>query len=298
MNYMNRMKNGLILGAIYDAVGYVFEFDQNPSHNIVDECVVDVINGHRPKLNFSDDTQMTMFIMEHLYSDDNFSDRGIFDKLTRAYIAWYRTQESSLPAEDATGIAAHNAMYARRAPGLTCLDSIKYIIKNSKIPTNNSMGCGSVMRILPFVGLIDKIGFEKASDMAVMSGYMTHSHEKNEEAIRLYMSIANYAMTGKPDVRMRAFYNKIRDIKNITELGEGWTALECVEMGAWAAMNYNSADAIVVSTAHPGDSDSTGMIAGTLLGVSIDNDISTTGLLDKILVQEEIEVITELLNSL
>ena len=53
----------------------------------------------------------------------------------------------------------------------------------------------------------------------------------------------------------------------IRELGEGWVAEEALAIALYAAMRADSfEDGVVMAVSHGGDSDSTGSIAGNLLG--------------------------------
>ena len=267
--YKKNIINAMKFAAVGDAIGYKFEFSNHVTPDDVDNMIAMVINGNHSPLNFSDDTQMTLFLYESLYSNDDWTTRGVFDKTVMSYIDWFKTQNGHRKL-DAQGLLSHECMYERRAPGLTCLSSIEHIIEKNQLPVNDSKGCGSVMRILPFASLIGAdIPYDEIVDMAIMSGYITHSHAENEEAIRLYMDTARYLLTNEISRDVYGRLMSIADRKRITDLGEGWTALECVEMGIWAAFTALSAtDCVIRVVAHPGDSDSTGMVACSLFGMS------------------------------
>jgi ADP-ribosylglycohydrolase len=56
--------------------------------------------------------------------------------------------------------------------------------------------------------------------------------------------------------------------ERIAELGGGWVAEEALAIGLWCALAAESLeDGIIMAVNHSGDSDSTGMIAGNLLGL-------------------------------
>ena len=56
--------------------------------------------------------------------------------------------------------------------------------------------------------------------------------------------------------------------KRIADLGAGWIAEEALAIGVWCALTAPSFDeGLIRAVNHGGDSDSTGMIAGHLLGV-------------------------------
>ncbi len=58
------------------------------------------------------------------------------------------------------------------------------------------------------------------------------------------------------------------DIDAINELGEGWVAEETFAIAIYSCLKYpnNFKDAIVCSINHDGDSDSTGAVAGNIIG--------------------------------
>lgn len=68
------------------------------------------------------------------------------------------------------------------------------------------------------------------------------------------------------------------DTKAIRQLGEGWTAEEALAIAVYSCLKYHSSfeDAIVCAVNHDGDSDSTGAIAGNIIGASVGyNNIPT-----------------------
>lgn len=152
------IRGSLIGGAAGDALGYAVEFD---SYNkIIGKygepgiTEYELINGIAQ---ISDDTQMTLFTAN-----------GMLMGLTRgfmrgvggapemyveyAYKDWYETQTEPYSAEKSYGhtwLGKIPALYARRAPGNTCLTAINAMI-NGKTPMNDSKGCGGVMRVAPY----------------------------------------------------------------------------------------------------------------------------------------------------
>ena len=56
--------------------------------------------------------------------------------------------------------------------------------------------------------------------------------------------------------------------ERIADLGGGWVAEEALAIGLWCALAAESLeDGVITAVNHSGDSDSTGMIAGNLLGL-------------------------------
>lgn len=63
----------------------------------------------------------------------------------------------------------------------------------------------------------------------------------------------------------------LSDVENIEHLGEGWTGEETLAIGIYCSLKYidNFEEAMIAAVNHGGDSDSTGAVAGNLLGAAI-----------------------------
>lgn len=266
----NKIKHALVCSAIGDAIGYPVEFKTNIKPVDVQRALY-----QSNELVITDDTQMTLFGFEGLY---NASHKMDIDAIRAAYVRWYHTQgetDTALNEEvyGGDGLFSLNLMHAAREPGNTCMSALGAISSGSPA-VNDSKGCGAVMRLLPFVSLFG--GDNKPGavvDFAVETGLLTHQHAEVELAIRLYMEFA-YTMlfTRRHDatlaMRVEQLAGDVHSIKHITELGTGWTALECVEMGIWAAASsYTLEECIIKSVAHDGDSDSVAAVACGLYGL-------------------------------
>ena len=66
-------------------------------------------------------------------------------------------------------------------------------------------------------------------------------------------------------------HDDLNDLDAIHALGEGWVADEALAIAVYCALKYpNDFDnAIIASVNHKGDSDSTGAIAGNIVGASV-----------------------------
>ena len=253
INIKERVINGLVGQAVADAVGNPFEFKSVMTDNHILEYA-----KNSKSLIISDDTQMTMFGLEAIINIDNFD--SYKDSLIHSYSEWYITQ-SSKPSKTymfAQGLMKFPSMYSVQAPGNTCLSSINALMHN-EVVYNNSKGCGSVMRLLPFLFLPETR--EHSTDIAIMSGDITHKHIENGFAISKYMMTAYDVIEGK----VPGFFN----VDSISKLGQGWTAMECVNMAIWSYVNATSFEELLtLSINHEGDSDSVAAIAGSLWGLS------------------------------
>jgi ADP-ribosylglycohydrolase len=89
----------------------------------------------------------------------------------------------------------------------------------------------------------------------------------------------------------------MNDLDAIAELGEGWVAEEALAIAVYACLKYKNSfeDAVVCAVNHPGDSDSTGAIAGNIIGAYLGIKSIPDYYLDNI---ELKDVITEIADDL
>jgi ADP-ribosylglycohydrolase len=68
--------------------------------------------------------------------------------------------------------------------------------------------------------------------------------------------------------------NEGSDESNIKKLGEGWVAEEALAIALYCALRYENdfSACLIASVNHDGDSDSTGAVAGNILGALIGYD--------------------------
>ena len=254
MYKQQKIKNALMALAVGDAVGNQFEFEMNVDPKLVLEWA----HGSQPLI-VSDDTQMTLYGFEAMSEIGTSTEDGIIElEFENAYLDWYETQ--TVPDSSSTfkfGLSKYSSMWSVQAPGNTCLQSLRNIIHNS-LARNDSMGCGSVMRLLPALLATDPMQVGK------ISAGVTHHHPTNAVAVELYINYASCLLNG---IQMQ-LPPDIISAKDIQDLGLGWTALECVKMAIWSHANSKTFDELLVSSiAHPGDSDSVAAIAGSLWGL-------------------------------
>ena len=196
-------------------------------------------------------------------------------------------------------------LYSRRAPGNTCLSAL-YQMKDGgasgsiAFPLNNSKGCGGVMRVAPlalrYSGVApDKLDREGAEIAAITHGnplgYMSAAvlvhiinrivYGKGEMALKEIvleaMDTVSRVFSGEPYVEALARIVRLavdlsengeKDIDNIQRLGEGWVAEETLAIAIYCALKYQNdfSAGITAAVNHRGDSDSTGAVAGNILG--------------------------------
>lgn len=251
----------------------------------------------------TDDTQMTLFTAEGLLrAHMRHADRGLCNPLAvvaNAYSRWLHTQGvrgDDPPFGDPGWLIGHDDLHKRRAPGSTCLAALKAQRVPGEAARNGSKGCGGVMRVAP-VGLFghafgDGASLAETFDLASASAGLTHGHPTGQWTagvlavmVRVLadgagldeaLTAAVACLRGKPDhaETLRALAAAQRLAADGTpreaaldQLGEGWVAEEALAIAVYCALVAEDfEDGIVLAVNHDGDSDSTGAIAGHLLG--------------------------------
>ncbi len=311
----NRIQASLIGGAIGDALGYTVEF--MAITEIYAKFGASGIKDLQPDRRtgmalISDDTQMTLFTADGLLwalskveepvnmKDVPFTSDGLYP----SYLRWYNTQQGIMPTErdqelmkkqpheQGFSLLDQPGLFARRAPGNTCISALASgVVGSMEKPLNESKGCGGVMRVAP-IGLLLHNNPGYAFQVAAEAAAITHGHasgylaagafativaelinekeisEGVETALGLLKHYRYHEETSKAIERAVNFAkNSERPENAIIELGEGWVAEEALAIGIYCAMKRKEFKAaLIMAVNHSGDSDSTGAITGTLLG--------------------------------
>lgn len=224
------------------------------------------------------------------------------------YKDWYRTQTEHYPLSgryNYSWLVNVPEMFSRRAPGNTCMAALSSENSGSTAkPANHSKGCGGVMRVAP-IGLYfcDKRHTIEDSDrIAAEAAALTHGHElgwmpaaalahivrrlaENEgETVSAAVQDAMIALQklypqAKYLDKMISILEKAvdlaaedcDDLEAIHMLGEGWTGEEALAIAVYCALKYpdDIEKALIAAVNHKGDSDSTGAVAGNILGAAL-----------------------------
>ncbi|KQQ49858.1 crystallin J1 [Pseudomonas sp. Leaf127] len=297
MNRLERIRGCLLGGAVGDALGAPVEFlgwtaieKQFGAAGIADLQSAYGVMGA-----ITDDTQMMLFTAEGLLRSwvRGYS-RGLCNVpsvIHHALLRWLMTQDHEpLTAVTLNGwLVQERALWSRRAPGNTCVSALMASRHLGFAAENNSKGCGAVMRVAPCAFFAEP--FETASE----SGRLTHGHPAGYHAAGLFADIlqrmseqtvslehalseslaAHGQKPGMDEVRTSLekvlfyFYEGYQPTPDrIDEFGGGWIAEEALAIGVWCALSAPSFEQGVINAVnHSGDSDSTGLIAGHLLGI-------------------------------
>ena len=298
-NRYQKIAGSLIGGAIGDALGFQIEFKRN-----IKEREITKFHGIG---NISDDTQMTLFTANALlWRNTQLHLKGIeiptIQAIYYGYLDWLETQMNyKQNIHSISWIKNIPELHDRRAPGNTCICALSSgKMGTIDTPINNSKGCGTVMRIAP-IGLYADTS-EQAAILAAEASAITHGHplgiipsfvmasmihillnenesinnalnkaieelkkyhQFNKEDVEILLNLINKAVTLSKE-------NK-SDLEAIKEIGEGWVAEEAFAIALYACLKYQNSfeDAVICAVNHDGDSDSTGAIAGNIIGTSL-----------------------------
>ena len=288
----SRFAGCLLGGAIGDALGAPVEFDTLT--RIRAAFGPDGVQGYQPAYGhvgtITDDTQMTLFTAEGLLRAEarrwEAGDADSTDFVARAYRRWYGTQGGTPHAGDGW-LLTNRGLHARRAPGNTCLSALSTPVRGTPAePLNDSKGCGAVMRVAP-IGLVGREPFE----LAATTGALTHGHPSGYLSAGALASIISSIVRGADlstaiegacdelrawpghEETLHAIQRAVRtsaaapSAERLESLGAGWVGEEALAIGLYCALSTDDVrDGLLLAVNHSGDSDSTGSIAGNLLG--------------------------------
>jgi ADP-ribosylglycohydrolase len=213
---------------------------------------------------------------------------------------------SSAPVQPKRWIDGNEVLRHRRAPGNACISGLAGGEMGTVYrPVNpNSKGCGTVMRSAPF-GRIPHIGPDAVYKLSADAASLTHGHPSARQSAGSFSLLIHRLVAGDslqeaaaavlagarglqdvaaelPERLEAAIRWAAADIlapeELVRELGEGWVAEEAFAVGLYAVLaTAPRADAaaspgdhfraaVTLAVNHSGDSDSTGSIAGNILG--------------------------------
>lgn len=240
----------------------------------------------------TDDTQMTLFAAEGLIR--GWLERGsIRLPSVFAFSRWLKTQGEEAPAlmdsEQDSGLLAYEELYARRAPGHTCLTSLQSLRPGDEQAVNDSKGCGAVMRSAPY-------GVFRYWELAGIGAQVTHGNPVSTYASMAFAKIIGELIWEAPLTRVWPWFDASSYLgksglvvdpllsrafalaefgaepeEAYEALGEGWIAEECLALGLWAALAAKGdfKRGIELAARHSGDSDSVAAVCGSILGAHL-----------------------------
>ncbi|MFC1657425.1 ADP-ribosylglycohydrolase family protein [Candidatus Moduliflexota bacterium] len=310
----SRYRGCLLGGAVGDALGAPVEFMSGDEihRTFGDGGIRDYAPAFGKTSAITDDTQMTLFTAEGLL---RAFVRGRMKGITtlpgvtaHAYLRWLRTQgrEAHLDVEVGMDgwLITHRELFDTRAPGNTCLSALESMKSFGSRATNDSKGCGGVMRVAP-AGMCratwladsadDNVLIEESFALGVDLAAITHGHPTGQLTAGFLASVIALLLRGRPldeaiaksqiPLSMRPDHeetlkavNRAQDLadespgspETLTRLGEGWIAEEALAMSIYCALSAEDFESgVVLAVNHGGDSDSTGAITGNILGAAM-----------------------------
>ena len=293
----------LVGGAVGDALGYPVEFMSYDGicrqfgQSGIRDYWLEETGGTAL---FSDDTQMTLFTAAGLLASSPEAGRSkVRSAIHRSYVDWLHTQDRSVKPYGISRLLDERQLYSRRAPGNTCLSALRSGRKGTPSqPINHSKGCGGVMRVAP-VGLWERDG-GRAAVLAADAAAITHGHPMGWIPAAALAWIVNRCVYGQcsdlaeivescaeslPELvpaqadaacdmggllrhAAELAANDVADSENAPLLGEGWVGDEALAIAAYACLRHpdDFSEAVIAAVNHSGDADSTGAIAGNIIG--------------------------------
>jgi ADP-ribosylglycohydrolase len=296
LTLFDRAAGCLLAGAAGDALGAPVEFIARPAilQRFGPAGIRDYAAAYGGIGKITDDTQMTLFTAEGCLRARHYAIRHGTDNsmeiIRRAYLRWLSTQTSGAPAgpgNTESWLLQQPALFARRAPGNTCLSALS----RKGAERNNSKGCGGIMRVAP-CGILHANEPLQAFNLGSQSAKLTHGHPTGYLSAGVLSAIIAGLMAGtslgqavdsardilivfpEHEETLQAMNTAIRMVslgeppdRAIPVLGEGWVAEEALGISLYCALTAETLEeGVLMAVNITGDSDSTGAITGDLLG--------------------------------
>lgn len=244
-----------------------------------------LIEADRRKCNYHD----TVVEVHKSYLRWNYGQTGAFGPNA---LALYKKKE--LLNDVLTKGGKNGALRDYRAPGNTCVHTLSgcgFCTKEN--PKNNSKGCGTVMRVAPVA--IAKQSLDEAYNLGCDTSALTHGHVLGWASGGALVAILHFIFEGssieqaiqqaiqycetKPECAtlIPVMKNAVQVAKEgltgdeaFERLGKGFVAEEALAIAMWASLMYPNdvRRALIAAVNHSGDSDSTGCVAGYIVGAA------------------------------
>lgn len=302
----------LLGGAVGDALGAPVEFlcRTDILKQFGPQGITDLVPAYGKLGAITDDTQMTLFTAEGVL---RAYVRGKLRNICHppsvihyAYLRWLYTQGEH-GSKDRTFVLSgwlieQKDLFARRAPGMTCIDALRNGVDIGKPARNDSKGCGGVMRVAPIGMFFHALtqftpdsrseNWCRAFELGCDAAALTHGHPTGfltagvmaalvfdlldgadlssaiDRVIPLLKARERHDETLEAiEKAQRLYHSDTIPADAIRQLGEGWIAEEALAIGVYCTLKATDLESgVIMAVNHDGDSDSTGLIAGHLLG--------------------------------
>lgn len=223
-----------------------------------------------------------------------------------AYIAWFKTQTQAPAAIEGSWLSHLKTLWSRRAPGNTCMGALENLSRGLDVKNNSKGcgGVMRVAPIGIFNAVHSNLyDYADTAHLAGWAAEITHHHIASTFASALLATTVENCIQCETVSRLQlgwivdggltmmaeyfpghaddlmAFTRLIKRALElgksdtpqrdaIRQLGEGWVGDEALAIAIFSVMRHIDSfeDCIVCAVNHDGDSDSTGAIAGNIIG--------------------------------
>lgn len=299
--------NTILMGSLGDAMGYQIEFMNETEIDSLFSNEVSFEKLTNQPLIVSDDTQMSLYTLEGIYNDKLDPVNSIYQcYLDWAWTQLYSINPNmTLLHPNVSKLARLSIMRQAHAPGRTCMDALmlgKMGTFSSRI--NHSKGNGGIMRLAPlavYYAVNSDYSEHKIANLGVDVSCITHGHNlsiiasyhfayllaliaKDEHAVLEELVLGSLDVTVKqfsdfPEILEYQLLieksislvheNFPNDRYALNQIGEGWVAEEALAIALYCSLRYpkDPKNALLSSVNHKGDSDSTGILTGNIMGL-------------------------------
>lgn len=307
LDLRSRIRGCLLGGAIGDALGAPVEFMRHAEikSRFGPEGITDFAQAYGRIGAITDDTQMTLFTAEGiLRAHVRGYLKGICSTpsvICHAYLRWLLTQGITPSTKDLEigkdgWLWAEKALHSRRAPGNTCVSSLKAMTRfTTNRAANNSKGAGAIMRVAPIacgVGSDAESAVAEVFQLGKEASWLTHGHPSGFLSAAAFAVILHALLWGQPvaigiqrakdllsredgsdetlaamDVSLMCVQDNMEPERAIPMIGDAWVGDEALGVALYCTLTAdNVASGVIMAVNHDGDSDTTGSLAGQLMG--------------------------------
>lgn len=308
MDKLGRFTGCMLGGAAGDALGYLIEYaDLKTIHKKYGPYGLRTVlkleaNGKRGII--SDDTQMALFTADGMLwaQHDGLSpEEGLY----RAYMRWYYTQTERIIRPDQAGwmkkqsheedlkydMMGNPLLFARRAPGKSCLIALASGTQFTKEKKANACKSSTALRTAP-IGLFYAGDVDKAFAVGCQAALLTHGNETAYLAAGTLSAIISQLADEKPlGQALTTAFGRLQQeeggialwktlqtavdeamsdrnpVRSMKKLGLGWNADEALALSLYCVMKSPSLkDAVIMACNQDGDSDTCGAVSGYIAG--------------------------------
>lgn len=226
--------------------------------------------------------------------------------IEKGYLNWYKTQTGRQEKISDSWLSEIKALWECRAPGMTCMGALENIRLGRKVMNNSKGcgGVMRVAPLGIFGAAHSHIyDYEDIAHLAGWAAEVTHKHFASTVASALLATTVMNCLQDEEVDRKQFFFivtgglllmpeyfpgheeeikkvdhlirralelgeSDVPEEEAIRELGQGWIAEEALAIAVFSVMRHVDSfeDCIVCAVNHDGDSDSTGAIAGNIIG--------------------------------